>query len=539
MLPGGTQMDDQTQAEFINSLKTEKSFPEFVSAMSSFIRSQNEDAENRFREPLNTKINTFAGQDATIPNYILKLIEDIGRLKVHYLTDRRAAIGKAEAERLLSLKTRRGGSEELQNIRDTVSALLGVKIDAFQGDSPATGANAGQSGAELDVDDFLVEANGSGVREAIRLILDIEFNHPDIVLVEEPEMHLHPGLETSMMQYLKRTSKQTQVFITTHSTNFLDTSDMRNVYLVAKPDATAVARVDFEEAETQIPRELGLKLSSLFMFDRLAFVEGPTDEGILREWASKIGINLSQTNVGFVPIGGGRNFLYFATEATLRFLSKRNVSMWFVLDRDERDAIEADKIQASLGDRAKVVLLNRREMENYLICPKAIAKFIKWKLHARGGKDASSVNINDKVVEEALDKAADELKELAVQKRVAKVLNRPVYPRFEASSEAGDSIVIEQIGGEIGKIVARLEELKSKAGDILRDERIQIQASWPGKKLEIVPGDELLDAVCQKFGVRFHKDRDGVRLASLLNPEDIPEEIREILRELGRMISVN
>jgi putative ATP-dependent endonuclease of the OLD family len=87
----------------------------------------------------------------------------------------------------------------------------------------------------MDVDNFLVELNGSGIREALRLILDTTFEEPDILLVEEPEIHLHPGLETAMMRFLKEISKRCQVCITTHSTNFLDSGDYQRVYLVTKP----------------------------------------------------------------------------------------------------------------------------------------------------------------------------------------------------------------------------------------------------------------------------------------------------------------
>lgn len=78
----------------------------------------------------------------------------------------------------------------------------------------------------MDVDDFVVEVNGSGIREALRLVLIAMLNDPVVVLVEEPEVHLHPSLETSVMQYLKSLSQRCQLFVTTHSTNFLDTAEM-------------------------------------------------------------------------------------------------------------------------------------------------------------------------------------------------------------------------------------------------------------------------------------------------------------------------
>ena len=103
------------------------------------------------------------------------------------------------------------------------------------------------------------------------------------MLVEEPEIHLHPGLETAMIRYLKEASKQSQVFITTHSTNFLDSGDYQRICLVTKEQSTLIESLDLKEAEEKIPIELGIRLSSLFMYDRLVFVEGPSYELIIRE----------------------------------------------------------------------------------------------------------------------------------------------------------------------------------------------------------------------------------------------------------------
>jgi putative ATP-dependent endonuclease of the OLD family len=137
--------------------------------------------------------------------------------------------------------------------------------------------------------------------------------------------------------------------------------------------------LDLRAAEAVIPRELGIRLSSVFMFDRLVFVEGDTDETILRELSALLGVNLSSANVGFIPIEGARNLAHYAADATLSFLTKRQVRMWFLLDRDEKDEIDIKKLAGRLGSRAKLVVLQRREIENYLLCPRAIAEFIGYK----------------------------------------------------------------------------------------------------------------------------------------------------------------
>jgi predicted ATP-dependent endonuclease of OLD family len=351
--------------ELISELETilveEKSYEDFSSAVQTLETRIQEDAARVQEEPIRNKIGTFAGEESSIPDYVRNILHGISEMKVLYLKEQRKSMGKKEAARLLSLKTRRGGAEDLRNIQETVSALLGVQIDAFQSDSRS---RRGETTAEMDVDNFLVEVNGSGIREALRIVLDIEFEHPNILLIEEPEIHLHPSLETSMMRYLKRVSPDCQVFIATHSTNFLDTGEMKNVYLVSKPDSTRIQLLDYEEAEAQIPRELGIRLSSLFMFDRLVFVEGPSDETILREWASTLRVNLSKSNVGFIHMEGARNFTHFATKATLSVLTKRQVQMWFIMDRDERDDAEIDKLKEIAGENAVVKVVEERAFWN-------------------------------------------------------------------------------------------------------------------------------------------------------------------------------
>jgi putative ATP-dependent endonuclease of OLD family len=508
-----------------------KTLPEFFRAIQSVAEAEAANIEKVNSEPLPSKVDTFAGHQATIPQYATNILRKIGSMKVHYLTERRKQIGKEEAERLLALKVRRGGPNVLRNIQETISALLGVKIDAFEADDPT---RRGERNAELDVDDFLVEVNGSGIREALRLVLDVEFEHPEIVLTEEPEMHLHPALETTMMRYLKRISAECQVFITTHSTNFLDTADMKNVYLVSKLQSTRVQMLDFEEAESQIPKELGIRLSSLFMFDRLVMVEAPSDENIIREWSSKLGVNLSQANVGFVTMSGARDLHYFAAETILSFLSKRQVKLWFLIDRDERDSADVTRLETTLGERAVIKVLNRREMENYLISPRALVEFIRLKKELAGAAKEDAKVPTEEEITAAIDQAADQLKGFALHKRVAKELCKPIYPKLPPVPVGAEGqSVITVVTAELDKHINELQVLKEKAAEALRRQAEALDARWGGNKLNVVPGDMLLNQVCEKYGVRFKKERDGVRLAALMLESEIDDEVKRFIREIG------
>jgi predicted ATP-dependent endonuclease of OLD family len=508
-------------------LRQSTSFADFQSNANALATKYNDQSAATESAPLKNLVDTFSGQQASVPQYVLNLIKTIGAIPVLYLTEHRKAVGKEEAERLLQLKVERGGDEILSNIKQKVAALLGVKIDAFS----AGGGQTTSRNAEMDVDNFLLEVNGSGIKEALRLILDIEFQKPRMLLVEEPEVHLHPALETNLMGYLKKISHECQVFISTHSTNFLDTADMQNVYLVSKLDgSTQVQLLDLEEAEAKIPKELGVRLSSLFMFDRLVFVEGPSDEAIIREWANTLSINLSQANVGFISMGGVRNFGHYAADTIINFLTRRQVTAWFILDRDERDQEEVRKLQQRLGAKARVEILDRREIENFLVVPGPLEAFIRMKQGMSGNK--ALIQPEREAIVAAIDQCADALKDLAIEKQVVKALCVPIFPRV--SSEGGDGIKLnDRITEELRKIHAQLDGIMQNVQQKIDEHARIVEESWQIRKLQVVPGDILLDRVCQKFGVRFKKGVDGPRLASLMSEKDIDGEIKRIIAQLG------
>ena len=233
-------------------------------------------------------------------------------------------------------------------------------------------------------------------------------------------------------------------------------------------------------------------------------------------------------------MGGARNFAYYATEASLAFLAKRRVRMWFLLDRDERDDDEVTSFFAKLGSQAKVKVLSRREIENYLLIPRAIGEFIALKRELSGTPAAGSAP-SAVEVQSALEKHADQLRPVVVGKRVAAKLCRPVYPKLKGVIEsASDEDATELIQNELQRMSNQLQEKIDALGSVHRDVSESIERNWTYERMNVVQGDLLLDSVCSEFGVRFIKDADGARLAALLTKSEIANEIQNLLLEIVR-----
>jgi putative ATP-dependent endonuclease of OLD family len=461
-------------------------------------------------------MSAFAGPAKLTPAYALWLMEQYGSMSVLQLEETKQQIGREEAETLLDMKLQRGGMDRLQTLQQTIRALLGVAVDAFQ-----AGGRGGERRAEMDVDNFLVEANGAGIRESLRLILDLELKEPNLLLVEEPEIHLHPGLARVMAGYLRDKSKEVQMFVTTHSTEFVDSVAFQNAYLISRDEKykTTCQAINAEEGPLLLPSELGLRLSTVFMFDRLLFVEGPSDEGVLRMLAKNREIDFTKSNIGFVHMRGVRNFAHFAAEGTLDLLSKRQIHLWFLSDRDERDDQDVANMLTKLGGRATLKVLKRRELENYLLDGRAVRAFINDKRNAVG---LAALTDDTQAVAKAIEEEACKLKDEVIRLKIAHRMLAPVFLNVRTS----EGSVEERIRAGIAALNLRLSHLADQAKAV----EAEITSSWNSYATALAPGTLILENVARRYGVAFSKEKgDSERLAQYVQKEAVPHELLELL----------
>lgn len=157
---------------------------------------------------------------------------------------------------------------------------------------------------------------------ALKLVeFEVNRNHEvlNIMIVEEPEAHIHTHIQRTLFENLNIKDKYTQVIMTTHSTHLSEVSNItkmnvlmrrRNQALVMRPTnrlqefaegSLGISNLSIEQC---IERYLDAKRSVLLFSKAVILVEGDGEELLIPSLVKqRFGVSLDELGIGLINIG--------------------------------------------------------------------------------------------------------------------------------------------------------------------------------------------------------------------------------------------
>lgn len=169
---------------------------------------------------------------------------------------------------------------------------------------------------------------GDGMASLFRLALALHDSAPEkIVLIDEPELSLHPQAQKLLARVLARFASDRQIIVTTHSPYFVNWSDLvagaRIYRLTQSADGVDVGGLEDEtlaqlarmDADWQKPSLLDAVAKEIFFADEVIFFEGQEDVGLIRKFCDDKGLPpLSAFGYGAGGFGNLKHFLRMASD---------------------------------------------------------------------------------------------------------------------------------------------------------------------------------------------------------------------------------
>ncbi|MDR7856819.1 AAA family ATPase [Tissierella sp.] len=289
-----------------------------------------------------------------LPDKILQPIEDLDITKIV----RKASIeGLSEAIEEVS-KSNGGNSGEMVLDLDISEEAISTLINQI-------------TNAKYQFDGYLLSeaSQGLGYSNMVYILLQLETYKRNInpllvniFIIEEPESHMHPQMQSIFAKYLRKyyQQKKIQGIITTHSSEMVRATDMKNLR-VARPSGSFDSKVyDFSAFKERVKGDDVLSdfydwfyeigFSDIVFADRVILYEGDTERLLIR----KLGTfdcyqALNQLYIAFVQVGGAYAHNY---RELIEFLKVKTL---ILTDLDyEKTAVVEDAVKSSKTTNASL-----------------------------------------------------------------------------------------------------------------------------------------------------------------------------------------
>jgi AAA domain, putative AbiEii toxin, Type IV TA system len=228
---------------------------------------------------------------------------------------------------------------------------------------------------------------GDGIQVWLQLLYHVfRVRSRSTIVLDEPEVYLHPDLQRRLVHLLEHTGRQ--VVVATHSAEMVAESDGRLTTLVDKSRKRANrprTDADYEMLSSTLGTAFNLRLAKALRSHVAVFVEG-NDMVVLRRFAKTLGLTSVESEAGLtiIPLKGYSNWGQVSPFKWLcEELLPDALDTYVILDRDYRsDEVRSAVMAEFCGDGIHGHVWRRKELESYLLTPAVVARLSKCPVDA-------------------------------------------------------------------------------------------------------------------------------------------------------------
>lgn len=332
-----------------------------------------------------------------------------------------------------------------------------------------------------------------------------------VLLLDEPELHLHPALQRSLFDLAEDVGLRAQVWNATHSPALLGRATSTIVLHMTGPSGSIenqLRRATDEPGLYQLRDDLGFRLTDLLQSDKLILVEGPTDEENLTRFFPML------VTTAAIRAQGSAG----AVEEACRVLSKQEVFLPWIAVRD-RDMLTDEEVSELMKQFPNLFIWRRRMLENELLEPQLISTALEYT-----GMNVSEEEVLSHIKDLALQEKEEVLRFLMEQR-----LNEVTHARYQRTGSP-----VDNLRAYLESDLARRKEQLERFPELLPEMRTQLEQVWATEWLRLVNGKRVL----HKFIDRHSPYKDRRAFCNLLartvhmHPDLLPQGLSELKERL-------
>lgn len=359
--------------------------------------------------------------------------------------------------------------------------------------------------------EFDVLSAGSGFQQFVYLFGFIHLREPHVVLLDEPDTHLHGTLQRALLSELNRLVESgKQVLLATHSRDLIREFSPEHV-LSLEEGGTRRLHVAFDvyDALGRLGSLDPTQLPVIQAYRRVLIVEDEADRDLLFVFCGKcLGSSLWQEVARRLSICFAKGNPYKQPIERLRqqlqqmiALRDRTLDAFVVADRDYCPDLE-QLHQHLPSEHIQWHVWSRAEIENYLLRPDAIKRLLRADPRQQVLDELAFQAEYDRLLDSSLDSANDHLVEAFNEYR------RRVDERWDAAT------------------------MSRMAREYLREH-------WEAEKVALVDAKGVvLPGVKRWLQENRYGQFSNKALAEALSPSELPPEVHELARNLAQFAGV-